>query len=153
MTNAKTGQRIKGKEFVNSLEACKSTKEVFELLYKTFNGDGEKMKERASHVHDSPHIVKLNAHSATFKATLERNTRHQDCMNMAAYKYIRILSGSSNLNNMKDFIKQKKMIVRFRADVNKFVTQKSLEQEKLLQTKTNPIEKQALMMRDLSTRG
>ena len=122
------------------------------MLSKTFKGDGEKMKERASHVHDSPHIVKLNASLATFNATRGKDTRHQDCMNMAAQKYISILSNGEDCKNLKVFMKQKKLIVRFRAEINKCVTQKELEQEKKPQTKTTNMENNVFMQRRLDGR-
>jgi hypothetical protein len=106
MTKVRDEKRIKGKEFVASLAECKTADDVFGLLRKTFNGDSEKMKERATHVSDSPQVVKLNASIAKFNAMQGKDTRHQDCMNMAAHRYIE-LTGES----MK----------KFRTEINKIV--------------------------------
>ena len=120
MTIARVDKRIKGKEFVASLDECRSADDVLGLLGRTFNGDSDKMRERASHVSDSPQIVKLNATMSTFNAKQGKDTRHQDCMNMAAQRYAE-LTGAG----MKEF----------KIAVNKYATKLDMKREKDVETK------------------
>ena len=128
MTKVRDEKRIKGREFVDSLAECKTVDDIFVLLRKTFNGDSEKMKERATHVSDSPQIVKLNASIAEFNAVQGKDTRHQDCMNMAAYRYLET-SGNT--------------IKQFKLEVNKYATKIEMSQtahneQKPVKTYTSP---------------
>lgn len=105
-------QKIDGKGFVKSLDECKTDKEVFGLLGKVLGS--ENMKDRAKNVSNLPQIVKLDARKALLSAMTGKDTSRQDCMNMAANKYIELTG---------------KTVEQFKIKVNEYVTK--LEMQKV----------------------
>ena len=104
-------KELNGKEFVATLEGCRSSKDIFELLDKTM--DKDTLKNRLQNVRDNDLVVALNAQVAKFNAGQGLRTSHQDCDNMAADKYQQI-----NKN---------KGVKYFKAEMNKFITAKEKE--------------------------
>ena len=100
-------KELNGKEFVASLEGCRSSQDIFELLDKTM--DKDTLKNRLQNVRDNA----LNAQASNFNAWQGLLTSHQDCVNMAADKYQQI-----NKNKGVKF---------FKAEMNKFITAKEKE--------------------------
>ena len=109
-------KKLDGKSFVKSLEGCKTSEEVFGLLGTVLGS--EKMRDRAKNVSDLPQIVKLNARRALLSAMSGKDTSNQDCMNMAANRYIEL---TENAGNMENTVKQ------FKLEVNKHATRMELE--------------------------
>ncbi len=103
-------RKIDGKSFVHSLEQCTSTKAVFDLLGSVLGP--EKMQDRVKNVSDLPHVVKLKSRIATVSAMQGRDTSNQDCMDMAAQRYLEITEHT----DMK----------QFKAEVNRHATRMSL---------------------------
>jgi hypothetical protein len=103
-------KKLDGKSFVRSLDGCQTSKEVFGLLGTVLGS--EKMRDRAKNVSDLPQIVKLDARRALLSAMSGKDTSNQDCMNMAANKYIE-LTGNT--------------VKQFKLEVNKHATKMELE--------------------------
>ena len=103
-------KKLDGKSFVKSLDDCKTSKEVFGLLGTVLGS--EKMRDRAKNVSDLPQIVKLDARRALLSAMSGKDTSNQDCMNMAANRYIE-LTGNT--------------VKQFKLEVNKHATRMELE--------------------------
>ena len=106
-------KKLDGKSFVKSLDDCKTSKEVFGLLGTVLGS--EKMRDRAKNVSDLPQIVKLDARRALLSAMSGKDTSNQDCMNMAANKYIE-LTGNT--------------VKQFKLEINKYATKIEMEQSK-----------------------
>lgn len=125
----KPRKEIKGKEFVAALDECHTTKDVFELLDKTM--DKDTLKNRLQNVRDHDLVVTLNAQVARFNVGQGLRTSHQDCVNMAADKYLQI-----NKN---------RHIPYFKAQLNQYITnkergiEKAKEQDKEAKELINPI--------------
>ena len=98
-------RKLDGKGFARSLSDCKTEEEVFGLLGSVLGP--EKMRDRARNVSNIPQIVKLKAREALLSAMQGKDTRHQDCMNMAADRYLEITG---------------KKVEQFKAEVNKHAT-------------------------------
>ena len=103
-------KKLDGKSFVKSLDGCKTSEEVFGLLGAVLGS--EKMRDRAKNVSDLPQIVKLDARRALLSAMSSKDTSNQDCMNMAANRYIE-LTGNT--------------VKQFKLEVNKHATRMELE--------------------------
>ncbi len=99
-------RKIDGKQFVHSLEQCTTSGEVFGLLGDTLGP--EKMQDRVKNVSDLSHVVKLKSRIAHVSAMQGKDTSNQDCMDMAAQRYLEI-TGHDNLK-------------QFKAEVNKHAT-------------------------------
>ena len=100
-------KKIDGKAFINALDKCQSSDEVFGLLYKTMGP--EKMKDRAKNVSDLTSVVKLNARVAMHNTLRGNDTSNQNCMEMGAAKYLSLTG-----KDMK----------KFKAEVNKLRLEK-----------------------------
>ena len=123
-------KKLDGKSFVKSLDDCKTSKEVFGLLGTVLGS--EKMRDRAKNVSDLPQIVKLDARRALLSAMSGKDTSNQDCMNMAANRYIE-LTGNT--------------VKQFKLEVNKHATRMELErsaeptlQKRVTSTRCSPFE-------------
>jgi hypothetical protein len=99
-----------GKQFVQSLEKCATANEVFGLLGSVLGPD--KMQDRVKNVSDLPNVVKLKSRIAAVSALQGRDTSNQDCMDMAAQRYLEI-TGHTDMK-------------QFKAEVNKYATRMSL---------------------------
>ena len=98
-------KKLDGKGFARSLSDCKTEEEVFGLLGRVLGP--EKMRDRAKNVSNIPQIVKLEARKALLSAMQGKDTSNQDCMNMAADRYLAITG---------------KKLEQFKAEVNKHAT-------------------------------
>ena len=67
-------KELNGKEFVASLEGCRSSQDIFELLDKTM--DKDTLKNRLQNVRDNDLVVALNAQVAKFNAGQGLRTSH-----------------------------------------------------------------------------
>ena len=103
-------KKLDGKAFVKSLDECKTKEEVFVLLGRTLGH--EKMQDRVKNVSDLPHVVKLKSRIALLNAMQGKDTSNQDCMDMAAQRYLEITEHT----DMK----------QFKAEVNRHATRMSL---------------------------
>ena len=103
-------KKIDGKSFIKALDDCKGKDEVFGLLYKTMGA--EKMKDRVKNVSNLDSVVKFNARVAMLNTMRGNDTSNQNCMEMAAAKYINLTG-----KDMKSF----------KVEVNKFATRKEME--------------------------
>ncbi len=108
-------EKINGEEFVVALDKCRSTKDIFELLDKTM--DRDTIKDRLKNVRDYDLVVNLNAQVARFNVKANKRTSHQDCVNMAADKYLQL-----NKN---------RHIPYFKAQLNQYITYKEKGIEKV----------------------
>lgn len=117
------GKRIDGSAFVKALNECKTSKDIFELLDKTMPRDV--LKKRMANIdklNDKTVDLIIAFRAANAKANAGRKgvkTSHQDCVNMAIYHY----------NNIIDLGYK-----GFKAELNKYQTQKSLRISNFLQT-------------------
>ena len=110
-------RKIDGKRFVQSLEGCATKEEVFGLLGEVLGP--EKMQDRVKNVSDLPHVVKLKERIAKLSAEQGKDTSNQDCMDMAAQRYLEI-TGHTDMK-------------QFKAEVNKYATRMSLREGSLTQ--------------------
>lgn len=118
-------KKIDGKSFIKALDECKGKDEVFGLLNKTMGP--ERMRDRAKNVSDLSSVVNLNAKVATLNTMRGHDTSNQDCMIMAAAKYLSLTG---------------KDIKTFKAEINKYATRMemfmgNLEHSGTSQTKEN----------------
>ena len=120
--------KIDGKAFVKSLGECKTKEEVFGLLGRTLGS--EKMKDRVTHVSALPHIVKLNSRIAMLSAMQGKNTSSQDCMEMAAQKYIDLHHNNEKNGKQGDLHDVEKTLKCFKLEVNKYATQLKIKEDK-----------------------
>ncbi|MBQ8750567.1 MAG: hypothetical protein IJZ30_02895 [Alphaproteobacteria bacterium] len=111
-------KKLDGKNYVKALGACQTKEDVLELLGRTLGS--EKMKDRAKNVSDLPHVVKLKSKVALLNTMQGKDTSNQDCMDMAAEKYLSLTGGD---------------IKRFKLEVNKYATQMDIQKEKTHETK------------------
>lgn len=112
---------LNGKEFVASLEECRSSKDIFALLDKTMEVDV--LKERLANIRDNDLVIALNAQVAKFNAGQGLRTSHQDCVNMAADRFQQVT---------------KKGVKFFKAEANKYITGCEMAKETPNKQKTSP---------------
>ena len=105
-------KKLDGKNYVKALEACQTKEDVLGLLGRTLGS--EKMKDRAKNVSDLPHVVKLKSRIALLNTMQGKDTSNQDCMDMAAEKYLSLTGGN---------------IKRFKLEVNKYATQLKMRED------------------------
>ena len=115
-------KKIDGKSFIKALDDCKGKDEVLGLLYKTMGA--EKMKDRAKNVSNIDSVVKLDARVAMLNTMRGNDTSNQNCMAMAAVKYINLTG---------------KDVKSFKAEVNKFATRKEMENAMGSQDRTQDV--------------
>ena len=111
-------KKLDGKNYVKALGACQTKEDVLGLLGRTLGS--EKMRDRAKNVSDLPHVVKLKSRVALLNTMQGKDTSNQDCMDMAAEKYLSLTGGD---------------IKRFKLEVNKYATQMDMQKEKMHETK------------------
>ncbi len=117
-------KKLDGKAFVKSLDECKTKEEVFVLLGRTLGH--EKMQDRVKNVSDLPHVVKLKSRIALLNAMQGKDTSNQDCMDMAADKYISLTGCDAK---------------KFKLETNKYATQLKMREEKAREEKTDQMKK------------
>jgi len=105
-------KKIDGKNYVKALETCQTKEDVLGLLGRTLGS--EKMQDRAKNVSDLPHVVKLKSRIALLNTMQGKDTSNQDCMDMAAEKYLSLTGGD---------------IKRFKLEVNKYATQLKMRED------------------------
>ncbi len=128
-----TDKKLDGQAFVKELDNCKSSKEIFALLDKTMPRDV--LKDRLSNIdklNDKTVNLIIAFHAANAKANAGRKgvkSSHQDCVNMAVNHY-------NTLTNLG--------YKGFKAELNKYQTQKAKNQSLEIAIDSNEFYKQVL---------
>lgn len=103
-------KKIDGKAFVADLDACYTSKDIFDLLSKTM--DKETLTDRTKKASDNDLIIALHAQKAGVNTQLGCRTSHEDCVLMAAERYHTVTG---------------KGIKFFKAEMNKYITAREKE--------------------------
>lgn len=103
-------KKVDGKAFVADLEACRTSKDVFDLLAKTM--DKETLADRTKKASDNDLIIALHAQRAGVNTQLGCRTSHEDCVVMAADKYHTVTGRGVKF---------------FKAELNKYMTAREKE--------------------------
>lgn len=97
--NKDVKERVNGKAFIDALDKCQTTNEVFDLLSDSM--DRETLKDRVGHINDSVLINNLMAQKARVNIQSGFRASHGDLAIMAAHKYCTLTEKSDA--KLKDF--------------------------------------------------